>query len=98
MRIFSRKQLLEGWTPLANPPGRLPKRLLLEAAEERVRDGSSADRDLRAVQSSCAVTRCTRWAMPGMLSPCWEEVGDIRAPVAINSTLFHSFFSIFRRI
>ena len=45
-----------------------------------------------------AVTRCTRWAMPGMLSPCWEEVGDIRAPVPMNSTLFSSLRSILLRI
>ena len=27
---------------------------------------------------------CTKWAIPGMLSPCWLDVGDIKAPVAKN--------------
>ncbi len=44
------------------------------------------------------LTRWTRWAIPGMLSPCWEEVGDIRAPVPTNRTLDSSFRSIFPRI
>ena len=30
----------------------------------------------------------TAWQIPGMLSPCWELVGDNSAPVAANSTLF----------
>ena len=29
----------------------------------------------------------SRWAIPGILSPCWDEVGDISAPVAINRML-----------
>ena len=28
----------------------------------------------------------TAWAIPGMLSPWSEETGDIKAPVATNST------------
>ena len=32
--------------------------------------------------------------MPGMLSPCWELVGDMSAPVAAKSTRFQRPFSI----
>ncbi len=28
--------------------------------------------------------------MPGMLSPCWEEVGDMSAPVGQNRRFFSS--------
>ena len=44
------------------------------------------------------LTRWTRWAIPGMLSPCWDDVGDIRAPVAMNR-IFRSWpFCIFFKI
>ncbi len=33
---------------------------------------------------------CSKWATPGMLSPCWLEVVDIRAPVA-QKRIFCSF-------
>ena len=32
----------------------------------------------------------TAWAMPGILLPCWEVVGDMSAPVPTNNTLFNS--------
>ena len=46
-------------------------------------------RAARAGGFSCTGQACrwTRWATPGMLSPCWDEVVDISAPVAINRTL-----------
>lgn len=37
----------------------------------------------------------TKCAMDGMLSPCWHDVGDIRAPVAINNTLLNLSATIF---
>ena len=32
----------------------------------------------------------TAWDIPGMLSPCWDAVGDISAPVAQNRIFFIS--------
>ena len=42
-----------------------------------------------------SATKWSRWAMPGMDSPCWDVVGDISAPVATNKRLRISRFSNF---
>ena len=53
-------------------------------------EGAAHQKDLcvfpNEFHAQASRSRTRAWQMPGMLSPCWALVGDMRAPVAAKST------------